>query len=173
MKRAAYLGHDAAPLFEFLGITIVAPTGVQTPNNHYWLDAARNLARSAVDVTVIDHHNYHLFQPLLYQVATAVLSPGDITEPIPGRPAASTKRHSAPRRGDRYHGAPSQDTLRRSAELRLPSARDPALDRPGFRWLEQWTSSPTPCCPATSADRRGRLSVSNSVVEGRSAVLSR
>jgi hypothetical protein len=32
LKRAAYLGHDAAPLFEFLGITTVAPTGVQTPN---------------------------------------------------------------------------------------------------------------------------------------------
>ena len=48
-----------------------------------------------------------------------------------------------------------------------------ALDRPGLRWLEQWTSSPTPRCPATSADRRGRLSVSSSVVEGRPAVLSR
>jgi len=85
----------------------------------------RQIARSAVDVTVIDRQNYHLFQPLLYQVATAVLSPGDITEPIPGRPAVSTKRHSAPRRGDRYHGAPSQDTLRRRAELRLPGPRDP------------------------------------------------
>ena len=71
----------------------------------------RQIARSAVDVTVIDRQNYHLFQPLLYQVATAVLSPGDITEPIPGRPAVSTKRHSAPRRGDRYHGAPSRAVL--------------------------------------------------------------
>jgi NADH dehydrogenase len=46
------------------------------------LDAARALARSAVRVTVIDRHNYHLFQPLLYQVATAALSPGDIASPI-------------------------------------------------------------------------------------------
>src|SRR5712671_1269587 len=35
-----------------------------------------------VQVTLIDHHNYHLFQPLLYQVATASLSPGDIASPI-------------------------------------------------------------------------------------------
>jgi NADH dehydrogenase FAD-containing subunit len=46
------------------------------------LEAARALARSPVDVTVIDRHNYHLFQPLLYQVATAALSPADIAEPI-------------------------------------------------------------------------------------------
>src|SRR6516165_10845703 len=44
--------------------------------------AARGLARAAVDVLVIDRHNYHLFQPLLYQVATAALSPADIAEPI-------------------------------------------------------------------------------------------
>jgi NADH:quinone reductase (non-electrogenic) len=48
------------------------------------LEAARKLARSSVDVTVIDRHNYHLFQPLLYQVATAALSPADIAEPIRG-----------------------------------------------------------------------------------------
>jgi thioredoxin reductase len=46
------------------------------------LEAARRLARSPVDVTVIDRHNNHLFQPLLYQVATAALSPADIAEPI-------------------------------------------------------------------------------------------
>lgn len=46
------------------------------------LTAARSLARAPVDITVIDRHNYHLFQPLLYQVATAALSPADIAEPI-------------------------------------------------------------------------------------------
>ena len=46
------------------------------------LETARKLARSPVDVTVIDRHNYHLFQPLLYQVATAALSPADIAAPI-------------------------------------------------------------------------------------------
>jgi len=46
------------------------------------LDAARALAQVPVQVTVLDRHNYHLFQPLLYQVATAALSPGDIASPI-------------------------------------------------------------------------------------------
>jgi NADH dehydrogenase len=46
------------------------------------LSAAKALARTDFDVTVIDQHNYHLFQPLLYQVATAGLSPADIASPI-------------------------------------------------------------------------------------------
>jgi NADH:quinone reductase (non-electrogenic) len=48
------------------------------------LSAARALARVRLEVTVIDRHNYHLFQPLLYQVATAGLSPADIASPIRG-----------------------------------------------------------------------------------------
>ena len=46
------------------------------------LDAARALANAPVQITLIDRHNYHLFQPLLYQVATASLSPADIASPI-------------------------------------------------------------------------------------------
>ena len=46
------------------------------------LDAARALAGAPVRVTLIDRHNYHLFQPLLYQVATASLSPADVASPI-------------------------------------------------------------------------------------------
>ncbi len=46
------------------------------------LSAARRLARANVEVTLIDRQNYHLFQPLLYQVATAGLSPSDIATPI-------------------------------------------------------------------------------------------
>lgn len=46
------------------------------------LYAARALAGKPVRVTVIDRRNHHLFQPLLYQVATAALSPGDIASPI-------------------------------------------------------------------------------------------
>ncbi|MGO4573578.1 NAD(P)/FAD-dependent oxidoreductase [Microvirga sp. 2TAF3] len=48
------------------------------------LKAAKALARVPVDVTVIDRNNYHCFQPLLYQVATAALSPADIAWPIRG-----------------------------------------------------------------------------------------
>ena len=46
------------------------------------LNAARALAGADVRATLLDRHNYHLFQPLLYQVATASLSPGDIASPI-------------------------------------------------------------------------------------------
>ncbi|MBA2684761.1 MAG: NAD(P)/FAD-dependent oxidoreductase [Gemmatimonadaceae bacterium] len=46
------------------------------------LTAARGLRKADVDVTLIDRTNHHLFQPLLYQVATAVLAPSDITSPI-------------------------------------------------------------------------------------------
>ena len=46
------------------------------------LHAARGLARLPVDVTVVDRSNHHTFQPLLYQVALAVLSPADIAQPI-------------------------------------------------------------------------------------------
>ncbi len=44
--------------------------------------AAQALAKMPVDVTLIDRKNHHVFQPLLYQVATAVLSPGEIAQPI-------------------------------------------------------------------------------------------
>jgi len=46
------------------------------------LFAAQALARVDADVTVVDRHNYHLFQPLLYQVATAGLPPSDVAWPI-------------------------------------------------------------------------------------------
>jgi NADH dehydrogenase len=46
------------------------------------LSAARALRRAPVDVTILDCRNHHVFQPLLYQVAMAVLSPGDIASPI-------------------------------------------------------------------------------------------
>lgn len=46
------------------------------------LHCAMGLAAAPVNITLADRHNYHLFQPLLYQVATAVLSPADIASPI-------------------------------------------------------------------------------------------
>jgi NADH dehydrogenase len=46
------------------------------------LEAAKKLVRAKVRLTVIDRTNYHLFQPLLYQVATAALSPADIAAPV-------------------------------------------------------------------------------------------
>ena len=46
------------------------------------LYCARALRRADVRITVIDRQNFHLFQPLLYQVATAALSPADVASPI-------------------------------------------------------------------------------------------
>jgi NADH:ubiquinone reductase (H+-translocating) len=48
------------------------------------LNAAQKLKRAPVDVTLIDRRNFHLFQPLLYQVATGSLSPGEIAAPLRG-----------------------------------------------------------------------------------------
>jgi NADH dehydrogenase len=48
------------------------------------LQVTKKLRRAKVEVTLVDRSNHHLFQPLLYQVASAVLSPGDIAEPIRG-----------------------------------------------------------------------------------------
>ena len=52
------------------------------------LSAAKTLRHADVDVTVIDRTNYHLFQPLLYQLATGILSEGDIAPPESGEDLA-------------------------------------------------------------------------------------
>src|SRR5271166_707139 len=46
------------------------------------LYAAKSLKRAPVDLTLVDRRNFHLFQPLLYQVATGALSPGEIASPL-------------------------------------------------------------------------------------------
>jgi len=46
------------------------------------LYAARKLRKAAIDITLIDKRNHHVFQPLLYQVATAAMNAGDIAYPI-------------------------------------------------------------------------------------------
>lgn len=69
---------------------VVSMPGAMAPQPHVvvigggfgGLYTARSLANAPVRVTVIDRQNYHLFQPLLYQVATAALSPADIATPI-------------------------------------------------------------------------------------------
>src|SRR5258708_8378863 len=48
------------------------------------LSAAQRLNSNLVDVTLIDRRNYHLFQPLLYQVATGSLSAGEVASPLRG-----------------------------------------------------------------------------------------
>ena len=46
------------------------------------LEATKTLRCAPLEITLIDRHNYHCFQPLLYQVATAALSPADIAWPV-------------------------------------------------------------------------------------------
>ncbi|MEP7116854.1 MAG: NAD(P)/FAD-dependent oxidoreductase [Acidobacteriota bacterium] len=60
----------------------VVPHVVVVGGGFAGLAAARGLQRAALRVTVVDRHNHHVFQPLLYQVATAGLSPADIAAPI-------------------------------------------------------------------------------------------
>ena len=229
MKRAAYLGHDAAPLFEFLGITIVAPPCVQTLNKQPLLARCCPQSRAV-------SRRCHRDRPPPLSPVPAALVPGRNRRTVAGRyhrtdPGSSGgHQQNATMLLDEVIGITAHQVKspRHSAELRLPGPREPIaihlfrsqrvaaigsrsqigrrrhpdpppfaarlrggnrcrpddsptpadvcpgrLDRPGFRWLEQWTSSPTPPCPPTSAGRRGRLSVSSSLVEGRPAVLSR
>src|SRR6476646_951397 len=46
------------------------------------INLAKKLRHAPIEIVLVDKHNYHLFQPLLYQVATAALSPADIAYPI-------------------------------------------------------------------------------------------
>src|SRR5918999_352241 len=46
------------------------------------LQAAKHLATAPVDLTILDRRNFHLFQPLSYQVATGALSPGEVAYPL-------------------------------------------------------------------------------------------
>ena len=68
------------PAFELAGLPHVVVVGAGFAG----LSVSRGLRKAACRVTVIDRHNYHLFQPLLYQVATATLRPADIATPVRG-----------------------------------------------------------------------------------------
>ncbi|MGH6783091.1 MAG: FAD-dependent oxidoreductase, partial [Sphingomicrobium sp.] len=70
-------GKPAAPLDQLPQVIIVGA-------GFGGLSAARGLRHAPCRVTLVDAHNYHLFQPLLYQVATASLSPADVAAPIRG-----------------------------------------------------------------------------------------
>src|SRR4026207_2567593 len=63
-------------------VTPATPRVVIVGGGFGGLYAARALRGKNVQVTLVDRRNHHLFQPLLYQVATAALSPGDIAHPI-------------------------------------------------------------------------------------------
>lgn len=62
--------------------SLTGPTVVVIGAGFAGLEVAKGLGNAGVSTTVIDRHNHHLFQPLLYQVATAALSAADVAEPI-------------------------------------------------------------------------------------------
>ena len=69
-------GHDSKMMAETIPRIVIVGAGFGG------LNAAQALAKAPVQITVIDRKNHHTFQPLLYQVATAGLSPGEIAAPI-------------------------------------------------------------------------------------------
>lgn len=71
---------DGRPVFSLEGLPRVVIVGAGFGG----LTCATALRRMPVQITLIDRQNYHLFQPLLYQVATASLSPGDVATPVRG-----------------------------------------------------------------------------------------
>lgn len=78
--RGVYPELAGRPAFSLEGLPRVVIVGAGFGG----LTCAARLRRTPVSITLIDRHNYHLFQPLLYQVATAALSPGDIAVPVRG-----------------------------------------------------------------------------------------
>ena len=62
--------------------TVTRPRVVVIGAGFAGMNAAKALAKAPVDVTVVDRKNHHTFQPLLYQVALAVLSPAEIASPV-------------------------------------------------------------------------------------------
>lgn len=83
------LKNKATYNFKMIYITSGKPQVVIVGGGFGGLYAAKSLAGAPVNITLIDKRNFHLFQPLLYQVATGGLSPGDITSPL----RAVFKRH--------------------------------------------------------------------------------
>ena len=86
------------------------------------LTAAKRLRRANVDVTLIDRTNHHLFQPLLYQLATGILSEGDIAPPL--REVLRDQRNAAGgvRRSRRHR---SRHSSRRGSKRWISAARSP------------------------------------------------
>src|SRR5947208_7380332 len=81
-RSTAWSLFACSPARNFRRPTMARPHIVIVGAGFGGLSAAAALAGANADVTVIDRRNYHLFQPLLYQVATAGLSPAQIASPI-------------------------------------------------------------------------------------------
>jgi len=103
------------------------------------LYAARALAKAKVHVTLLDRKNHHVFQPLLYQVATAGLNPADIASPI-----RHVLRHQANTEVSWRRSSGSTSTRNASTSTAGPSA-----------FCGRSVSSPRSCCLPSRRGCRG------------------
>ena len=110
---------------EPVGNTTQRPRVVVVGAGFGGIHAALGLGKLPVDVTVVDKKNHHTFQPLLYQVALAVLSPGDIAQPIRSilRDNANTEVIMDEVVGFDTAAASRASQERRRADVRLPRRR--------------------------------------------------
>src|SRR5881397_2988569 len=102
------------------------------------LSAAQALKRAQVNVTLIDRRNFHLFQPLLYQVATGSLSPGEIAAPL--RSVLSKQRNTEVLLGEAADIDPKNNrlTLRDGGEFEYDSLIVATGSQTSYYGNESW-----------------------------------
>lgn len=102
------------------------------------LNAAQRLKRAPVDVTLLDRRNFHLFQPLLYQVATGSLSPGEICAPL--RAVLSRQKNTEVLLGDAVDINPETKcvALRDGAVLRYDSLIVSTGSKTSYYGHDEW-----------------------------------
>jgi NADH dehydrogenase len=83
------------------------------------LYAAKSLKKAPVKVTLIDKRNFHLFQPLLYQVATGSLSPADIASPLRVILSQNKKHSSFIRSSHRYRSSATKNISARTTRTTI------------------------------------------------------
>jgi NADH:ubiquinone reductase (H+-translocating) len=102
------------------------------------LNAARALKRASVEITLLDRRNFHLFQPLLYQVATGSLSPGEIAAPL--RSVLSRQKNARVLLGEAVDVDPAgrRVILRDGAEIPYDSLVVATGSQPSYYGHDEW-----------------------------------
>src|SRR6201992_1020602 len=102
------------------------------------LNAAQKLKRALVEVTLIDRRNFHLFQPLMYQVATGSLSPGEIAAPLRG--VLSKQKNAQVLLGEAVDIEPDAKRviLRDGASFESDSLIVATASKPSYYGKEEW-----------------------------------
>src|SRR6266849_402104 len=102
------------------------------------LSAAQALKRAPVEITLLDRRNFHLFQPLLYQVATGSLSPGEIAAPL--RSVLSRQKNARVLLGEAEDVDPAgrRVILRDGAEIPYDSLVVATGSQPSYYGHDEW-----------------------------------